>query len=115
MRYSYHIFSGVLRIQPGAFSTTLWSEHAQQLYGSDRRGRHGRVAPCARSRAICALAAGKGALPTTIGGLSIPYAAIPINKSTGITIGGTRYFIGRSLVIITWRTVPPRGEGRRAT
>jgi hypothetical protein len=28
-----------------------------------------------------------------IGGLSIPYAAIPMTKRIGITIGGTRYFI----------------------
>jgi len=41
----------------------------------------------------CALAAGAGAWPTIIGGLSIPYAAMPINKRTGITIGGTRYFM----------------------
>jgi hypothetical protein len=40
----------------------------------------------------CAFAAGAGALPPTIGGLSIPYATMPINKRIGITIGGTRYF-----------------------
>jgi hypothetical protein len=28
-----------------------------------------------------------------IGGLSIPYAAMPINKRIGITMGGTRYFM----------------------
>ena len=41
----------------------------------------------------CAITAGAGAWPTIIGGLSIPYAAMPINKRTGITIGGTRYFM----------------------
>jgi hypothetical protein len=30
----------------------------------------------------------------TIGGLSIAYAAIPITKRMGMTIGGTRYFTG---------------------
>jgi len=28
-----------------------------------------------------------------IGDLSIPYAAIPTNNRTGITMGGTRYFM----------------------
>ena len=28
-----------------------------------------------------------------IGGLSIPYVTIPTNNSTGITIGGTKYFM----------------------
>ncbi len=28
-----------------------------------------------------------------IGGRSIPYAAMPMNNRTGITIGGTRYFM----------------------
>jgi hypothetical protein len=37
--------------------------------------------------------AGAGGEPTMIGGLSIPYATIPMNKRTGITIGGTKYFM----------------------
>jgi hypothetical protein len=41
----------------------------------------------------CAPAAGAETWPTIIGGLSIAYAAMPINKRAGITIGGTRYFI----------------------
>jgi hypothetical protein len=41
---------------------------------------------------VCTLT-GREALRATIGGLNIPYAAIPINKRTGITIGGTRYFM----------------------
>jgi hypothetical protein len=49
-------------------------------------------APVLRYRG-CALAAGAGAWPTIIGGLSIAYVAMPINKRTGITIGGTRYFM----------------------
>ena len=28
-----------------------------------------------------------------IGGLSIPYVTIPMNNRTGITMGGTRYFM----------------------
>ena len=41
----------------------------------------------------CEFAAGVGGWPTIIGGLSIPYATIPMNKRTGMTIGGTRYFM----------------------
>ena len=41
----------------------------------------------------CQFAAGVGGWPAIIGGLSIPYARIPMNKRTGITIGGTRYFM----------------------
>ena len=41
----------------------------------------------------CEFAAGVGGWPTIIGGLSIPYATIPMDKSTGMTIGGTRYFM----------------------
>jgi hypothetical protein len=32
-----------------------------------------------------------------IGGLSIPYATTPMNKRTGITIGGTTYFMAFSV------------------
>src|SRR5690349_10786849 len=39
------------------------------------------------------MAAGVEVLPTTIGGRSIAYAAIPRHNRIGITIGGTRYFI----------------------
>src|SRR5438128_1692273 len=80
----------------------------------DRRSRSGRMTPrpVPRYRG-CALAAGAGAWPTIIGGLSIPYAAIPINKRTGITIGGTRYFMVVPL-IITWRRgLRRRGQDRR--
>jgi hypothetical protein len=40
----------------------------------------------------CALAAGVGAPPTTISGLNILYAAMPINKRTWIMISRTKYF-----------------------
>jgi hypothetical protein len=33
-----------------------------------------------------------------IGGLSIPYATTPMNKRTGITIGGTKYFMAFPLL-----------------
>jgi len=46
--------------------------------------------PCYR---VCEFAAGVGGWPAIIGGLSIPYATIPMNKRTGMTIGGTRYFM----------------------
>jgi hypothetical protein len=42
----------------------------------------------------CDFAAGTEESPATIGGLSNEYAMIPITKTTGMTIGGTRYFIG---------------------
>jgi hypothetical protein len=42
---------------------------------------------------VCEFAAGVGGWPTIIGGLSIPNATIPMNKRTGMTIGGTRYFM----------------------
>jgi hypothetical protein len=41
----------------------------------------------------CEFAAGVGGWPAIIGGLSIPYATIPMNKRTGMTIGGTKYFM----------------------
>jgi hypothetical protein len=40
----------------------------------------------------CEFAAG-AERPTIIGGLSIPNATTPMNKRTGITIGGMRYFM----------------------
>ena len=42
----------------------------------------------------CDVAAGTEGSPATIGGLSNEYAMIPITKTTGMTIGGTRYFMG---------------------
>jgi hypothetical protein len=42
---------------------------------------------------VCETVAEAGGRSTTIGGLSIPYAAIPMNKRIGITIGGTKYFM----------------------
>ena len=42
----------------------------------------------------CEVATGREECPATIGGASIAYAAIPITKRTGMTIGGMRYFMG---------------------
>jgi hypothetical protein len=54
--------------------------------------------PCYRGCELAAsVARGWGMI---IGGLSIPYATIPMNKRTGITIGGTRYFI---IFSFAWR------------
>jgi hypothetical protein len=39
-----------------------------------------------------------GGWPPIIGGLSIPYVTIPANNRSGITIGGTRYFMVSSLL-----------------
>jgi hypothetical protein len=36
---------------------------------------------------------GKRGWPAIKGGLSIPYAKTPMNSRTGMTIGGTRYFM----------------------
>ena len=36
---------------------------------------------------------GAGGWPAIIGGLNIPSETMPMNKRTGITIGGTRYFM----------------------
>jgi hypothetical protein len=47
----------------------------------------------ALSYRACEFTAGVGGWPAIIGGLSIPYATIPMNRMTGITIGGTRYFM----------------------
>src|SRR5207244_6269293 len=44
----------------------------------------------------CEAATGTGECPATIGGPSTAYAAIPITRRTGMTIGGTRYFMGFS-------------------
>jgi hypothetical protein len=38
-----------------------------------------------------------GGWMTTIGGRSSAYAAMPTTNRIGITIGGTRYFMGRSV------------------
>jgi hypothetical protein len=46
--------------------------------------------PCYR---VCEFATGVGGWASVIGGLSIAYATIPMNKRTGMTIGGTRYFM----------------------
>ena len=42
----------------------------------------------------CEVVTGTGGCPATIGGLSNAYAVIPITKRIGMTIGGTRYFMG---------------------
>lgn len=41
----------------------------------------------------CEFAAGVGGWLAIIGGLSIPYATMPMNKRIGMTIGGTKYFM----------------------
>ena len=68
-----------------------------------------------------------GGWPPIIGGLSIPYVTIPTNNRPGITMGGTRYFMGLFLsgeaarrrgsrrTTIYRRVWPPPGKGRRAT
>jgi hypothetical protein len=50
-----------------------------------------RARPALSYRA-CEFAVGVGGW-SIIGGLSIQYETIPMNKRTGITIGGTRYFM----------------------
>jgi hypothetical protein len=60
----------------------------------------------ALSYRACEFAAEAGCWPTIIGGLSIPYATIPMNKRTGITIGGTRYFIVFAFVRRTKSAAP---------
>jgi hypothetical protein len=52
--------------------------------------------PCYR---VCKFAAGVGGWASVIGGLSIAYATIPMNKRTGITIGGTTYFMTEGRVV----------------
>src|SRR5690349_22004666 len=52
--------------------------------------------PCYR---VCEFAAGVGGWASVIGGLSIAYATIPMNKRTGITIGGTTYFMMEGRVV----------------
>jgi hypothetical protein len=46
--------------------------------------------------------------PATIGGPSIAYAAIPNTKRTGMTIGGTRYFMGFFTLTRTGLPASPR-------
>jgi hypothetical protein len=46
----------------------------------------------------CEFAAGAGRWPAIIGGLSTPYATIPMNRRIGITIGGTTYFMAFPLL-----------------
>lgn len=98
------------------------------------------AAPCYR---VCEFAAGVGGWASVIGGLSIAYATIPMNKRTGITIGGTTYFMtggrvvgisrlhfsrnssalersperkpGRCPITTCRRILPPQGQSRRAT
>jgi hypothetical protein len=41
----------------------------------------------------CDVVMGTGRWPSTMGGLSNAYAMIPIAKMTGMTTGGTRYFM----------------------
>jgi hypothetical protein len=45
-----------------------------------------------------------------MGGLSVPYAMTPINNRTGITIGGTRYFM--VLPVKETGSAPPAGSAR---
>jgi hypothetical protein len=52
--------------------------------------------PCYR---VCKFAAGVGGWASVIGGLSIAYVTIPMNKRTGITIGGTTYFMTEGRVV----------------
>jgi hypothetical protein len=52
--------------------------------------------PCYR---VCEFAAGVGGWASVIGGLSIAYATIPMNKRTGITIGGTTYSMTEGRVV----------------
>src|ERR1700722_8905270 len=47
-----------------------------------------------------------------MGGLSIPYATIPMNSRTGMTIGGTRYFM-RFPDLKRRRLAAPAGLHRR--
>src|SRR5438552_2245261 len=68
-----------------------------------------------------------------MGGVSIPYATTPMNSRTGMTIGGTRYFIvvpiqrglwrqprithgarDRHQITTCWRGLRRRGRRRRA-
>ena len=53
---------------------------------------------------VCELAAGVGGWASVIGGLSIAYATIPMNKRTGITIGGTTYSMTDGRVVGTSQT-----------
>jgi hypothetical protein len=49
-----------------------------------------------------------------MGGLSTPYATTPMNKKSGITIGGTRYFMVFPLLReLGWRHQQVTPERRR--
>lgn len=87
-------------------NTVEWGrpEKSADLGLSCAKNSQGRLA--ARYR-VCQFAAGGGGRPTTIGGLSIPYATMTITKRIGITIGGTRYFMGlTSPVALAFCAIP---------
>jgi hypothetical protein len=69
----------------------------------------------------CEFTTGVEGLPALIGGLSIPYATIPMNRRIGITIGGTRYFMVFPLLgepdrcRITTRVIAVRKSARQTS